>query len=60
MCDCILHKQFLFLFEVFWPHVAAQVTFSPDGRWIISASFDKSGEPRKCPAEPLPCQGLLH
>lgn len=23
--------------------LAAQVTFSPDGRWIVSASFDKSG-----------------
>ena len=22
---------------------ALQVTFSPDGRWIVSASFDKSG-----------------
>lgn len=34
-----------------WPparrHAAAQVTFSPDGRWIISASFDKSGEPSR-------------
>lgn len=41
LCCCAASVHALFI-PLFHGIPACQVTFSPDGRWVLSASFDKS------------------